>query len=63
LLLQVDWASMGVELMLECSGKFLDRAKLQPFFDRVLKSDMLYALAWAPSLCLQAPCAIARHLP
>ena len=35
LLLQVDWAGLGVEVMLECSGKFLTREKLQPFFNRV----------------------------
>ena len=32
---QVDWAGRGVEVALECSGKFLTRAKLQPFFDKV----------------------------
>ena len=31
----VDWAAAGVEVALECSGKFLTRAKLQPFLDAV----------------------------
>ena len=32
---QVDWAGLGAEIMLDCSGKFLNREKLQPYFDRV----------------------------
>jgi hypothetical protein len=31
----VDWGKLGADLILECSGKFLTRAKLQPFFDAV----------------------------
>ena len=34
-IVQVDWAALGVDVALECSGKFLTRAKLQPFFDKV----------------------------
>ena len=34
-LTQVDWAGLGAEIMLDCSGKFLNREKLQPYFDRV----------------------------
>jgi hypothetical protein len=30
----VDWKSKGVELMMECTGKFLDVATLQPYFDQ-----------------------------
>jgi len=29
----VDWKSMGVEMVLECTGKFLTVATLQPYFD------------------------------
>lgn len=36
-LLQVDWGKLGVELVLEASGKFLTRDKLQPFFDAGVK--------------------------
>lgn len=32
---EVDWAAAGTEVALECSGKFLNRATLQPFFDAV----------------------------
>lgn len=30
----VDWAGKGVELMMECTGKFLNVATLQPYFDK-----------------------------
>ena len=30
----MDWAALGVSVMLECSGEHLTRAALQPFFDR-----------------------------
>ena len=43
-LLQVDWGSLGVDVAFECSGKFLTRAKLQPFFDKV------GAQCWASAL-------------
>jgi len=29
----VDWEAMGVEMVLECTGKFLTVATLQPYFD------------------------------
>jgi glyceraldehyde 3-phosphate dehydrogenase len=31
---KVDWAGMGIELMMECTGKFLKVAQLQPYFDK-----------------------------
>lgn len=31
---KVDFASMGVELVMECTGKFLKVATLQPYFDK-----------------------------
>lgn len=31
---KVDWAGMGVELVMECTGKFLKVATLQPYFDQ-----------------------------
>ena len=30
----VDWKSKGIELMMECTGKFLDVATLQAYFDQ-----------------------------
>mmetsp|Transcript_36134 Transcript_36134/g.52972 ORF Transcript_36134/g.52972 Transcript_36134/m.52972 type:complete len:352 (+) Transcript_36134:67-1122(+) len=30
---KVDWASMGVEMVLECTGKFLKVKNLSPYFD------------------------------
>lgn len=31
---KIDFAGMGVELVLECTGKFLKVANLQPYFDK-----------------------------
>lgn len=31
---EVDWPSKGIELMMECTGKFLTVATLQPYFDK-----------------------------
>jgi glyceraldehyde 3-phosphate dehydrogenase len=31
---KVDWAGKGVELMMECTGKFLSVATLQPYLDQ-----------------------------
>jgi len=31
---EVDWASMGVELVMECTGKFLKVKDLTPYFDK-----------------------------
>jgi len=30
----VDWAEMGIEMVLECTGKFLTVDSLQPYFDK-----------------------------
>mmetsp|Transcript_54188 Transcript_54188/g.171968 ORF Transcript_54188/g.171968 Transcript_54188/m.171968 type:complete len:356 (-) Transcript_54188:21-1088(-) len=40
---EVDWAKFGVEVVMECSGKFLTRAKLQPFFDNGVKKVLVSA--------------------
>ncbi len=34
---EVDWQALGVDLVLECSGKFKTGATLQPYFDRGVK--------------------------
>ena len=31
---RVDWASMGVEMVMECTGKFLTVQTLQPYFEK-----------------------------
>ncbi|MBF0453726.1 MAG: ArsJ-associated glyceraldehyde-3-phosphate dehydrogenase [Magnetococcales bacterium] len=31
---EVDWAGMGIDLVLECSGKFKSQTALQPYFDQ-----------------------------
>lgn len=41
--LQVDWASMNLDMMLECSGVFLTRKALQPFFDGGIKKVVVSA--------------------
>ena len=31
---KVDWAAMGVEMVMECTGKFLSIKTLSPYFDK-----------------------------
>lgn len=31
---EVDWAAMGVEMVMECTGKFVKVKQLQPYFDK-----------------------------
>lgn len=46
---EVDWAAIGVDLVLECSGQFLTRAQLQPFFDRGVRKVVVSAPVKDPS--------------
>mmetsp|Transcript_23076 Transcript_23076/g.78612 ORF Transcript_23076/g.78612 Transcript_23076/m.78612 type:complete len:342 (-) Transcript_23076:154-1179(-) len=39
----VDWAGAGVAVVLECSGQFLDRKSLAPYFDRGVKKVVVSA--------------------
>jgi glyceraldehyde 3-phosphate dehydrogenase len=39
----VDWAAMGIELVLDCSGKFKSKAALQPYFDQGIKKVVVSA--------------------
>lgn len=39
----VDWAARGVEIVLECSGKFKTPALLQPYFDQGIKKVIVAA--------------------
>ncbi|MBF0310408.1 MAG: ArsJ-associated glyceraldehyde-3-phosphate dehydrogenase [Magnetococcales bacterium] len=34
---EIDWQALGVDLVLECTGKFKTAATLQPYFDRGVK--------------------------
>ena len=40
---QVDWAKFGVDIVLECSGKFRTPATLNPYFDRGVKKVIVAA--------------------
>ncbi|KAL4451734.1 hypothetical protein ABPG75_007396 [Micractinium tetrahymenae] len=46
---KLDWAALGVELVLECSGKFLTRAQLQPHFDNGARKVVVSAPVKDPS--------------
>jgi glyceraldehyde 3-phosphate dehydrogenase len=39
----VDWASFGVDIVLECSGKFRTSEQLAPFFERGVKKVIVAA--------------------
>ncbi|EFN55997.1 hypothetical protein CHLNCDRAFT_145382 [Chlorella variabilis] len=45
----VEWGSLGVQVALECSGKFLNREKLQPFFDKGCQKVVVSAPVKDPS--------------
>ena len=34
---EVDWAELGIDLVLECTGKFKTPEKLQPYFNSCVK--------------------------
>jgi glyceraldehyde 3-phosphate dehydrogenase len=38
---EVDWQALGVDMVLECSGKFKTVATLQPYFDRGVKKVLV----------------------
>ena len=40
---EVDWASYGVDIVLECSGKFRTAEQLAPFFERGVKKVIVAA--------------------
>ena len=39
----VDWASMGIDVLMECSGRFRTRESVQPHFDAGAKSVLISA--------------------
>ena len=40
---EVDWAGAGIDIVLECSGKFRTPEDLQPYFDRGVKKVIVAA--------------------
>jgi glyceraldehyde 3-phosphate dehydrogenase len=40
---KVDWAAMGVEMVMECTGKFLKVKTLSPYFDQGVKQVVVSA--------------------
>ena len=40
---EVDWKSKGIDMVLECSGEFLTREKLQAYFDQGVKKVVVSA--------------------
>ena len=47
---EVDWADKGVDLVIECSGKFKTRETLQPYFDQGIKKVLVSAPVPDPAL-------------
>ena len=39
----VPWADLGIDIVVECSGKFRSRASLQPYFDAGVKKVVVSA--------------------
>ncbi|MGB7933665.1 MAG: ArsJ-associated glyceraldehyde-3-phosphate dehydrogenase [Gammaproteobacteria bacterium] len=46
----VDWAGMGIELVIECSGKFKTEEALQPYFDQGVKKVLVSAPVPEPAI-------------
>lgn len=46
----IDWGELGVDLVVECSGKFKTQAALQPYFDRGVKKVLVSAPVPEPAL-------------
>jgi len=47
---EIDWAGMGIELVIECSGKFKTREALQPYFDQGVKKVLVSAPVPDPAI-------------
>ncbi|MCP4409989.1 MAG: ArsJ-associated glyceraldehyde-3-phosphate dehydrogenase [Gammaproteobacteria bacterium] len=47
---EIDWGSIGVDLIIECSGKFKTGQALQPYFDQGVKKVLVSAPVPAPAL-------------
>ncbi len=46
----VDWGAKGIDLVIECSGKFKSEAALQPYFDQGVKKLLVSAPVPDPAL-------------
>ena len=46
----VDWTGMGIELVIECSGRFKTREALQPYFDQGVKKVLVSAPVPDPAI-------------
>ncbi len=47
---EVDWAGKGVDLVIECSGKFKTESALQPYFDQGIRKVLVSAPVPGPAL-------------
>ncbi len=47
---EVDWAGKGVDLVIECSGKFKTEAALRPYFDQGVKKVLVSSPVSDPAL-------------
>jgi len=47
---QVDWSALGVDLVIECSGKFKSEETLRPYFDQGVKKVLVSAPVADPAL-------------
>jgi len=47
---QVDWGGKGIDLLIECSGKFKTKEALQPYFDQGVKKVLVSAPVPEPAL-------------
>jgi len=47
---EVDWGARGVDLLIECSGKFKTQEALQPYFDQGVKKVLVSAPVPEPAL-------------
>ena len=46
----VDWAGMGIDIIVECTGKHKDAESLQPYFDQGIKKVVVSAPVPEPAL-------------
>jgi len=46
----VDWGSLGIDLIIECSGKFKTQEALQPYFDQGIKKVLVSAPVPDPAI-------------
>ena len=49
---EVDWGSNGIDILIDCTGRFKDEAALQPYFDQGIKKVLVSAPVLEPALNL-----------